>query len=437
LSFFGAHALAGGIGGAVGYLLGNAATGRAFNQEEFVLAVGMGVIMGMVGAADAWEARSCFAAGTPILMMIGYKLIEHIEVGDKILTRSDIDPLAPLQVTIVEAVFVRVGRIWDVHDGDQVIQTTGEHKFYVRDCGWVAVQDLKVGDEFISHDGQWTKVQKVYDTGNWETVYNIRVAECHTYFVGTPEWQFSVWAHNAYGDFAEELGIGRRSIKETEMYRRGVLNANDPEALNSIRSTLQRRGYSEEQVDGAMKVIEADAANPLTQLADLAYHHAAYDAINNPDYHGHTVEAALHIGPDGTITIKTAASGRRVSFDPVDYPSLRTQVALEDGRPPLTCGLPRAAQAVADAVNPQTRVAPSETTYVTDGGFRYNPDTGVLTYYPGCRNCGGITVDGYRIPGTIDNNPHLQRLQLPFGIPEGLQPEQRRAFQLPRHWEGE
>jgi len=38
----------------------------------------------------------------------------------------------------------------------------------------------------------------VVDTGRWETVYNITVAEWHTYFVGAPEWGFSAWAHNAY-----------------------------------------------------------------------------------------------------------------------------------------------------------------------------------------------------------------------------------------------
>ncbi len=28
-------------------------------------------------------------------------------------------------------------------------------------------------------------------------MYNVRVADHHTYFVGTDEWGFSVWAHNA------------------------------------------------------------------------------------------------------------------------------------------------------------------------------------------------------------------------------------------------
>jgi hypothetical protein len=37
----------------------------------------------------------------------------------------------------------------------------------------------------------------VFHTGCVETVYNVRVAEFSTYFVGGDEWGFSVWAHNA------------------------------------------------------------------------------------------------------------------------------------------------------------------------------------------------------------------------------------------------
>jgi hypothetical protein len=39
-------------------------------------------------------------------------------------------------------------------------------------------------------------VKGVEDTGEWATVYNLSVAECHTYFVGGSDWGFSVWAHN-------------------------------------------------------------------------------------------------------------------------------------------------------------------------------------------------------------------------------------------------
>src|SRR5262249_40864684 len=40
-------------------------------------------------------------------------------------------------------------------------------------------------------------VEGVEDTGEFATVYNLRVADFHTYFVGCDAWGFSVWAHNA------------------------------------------------------------------------------------------------------------------------------------------------------------------------------------------------------------------------------------------------
>jgi len=58
---------------------------------------------------------------------------------------------------------------------------------------------LRVGDALRSHDGQWLAVEGVRDTGREEVVYNGRVAEYHTYFVGDEGWGFSVWAHNSCG----------------------------------------------------------------------------------------------------------------------------------------------------------------------------------------------------------------------------------------------
>jgi hypothetical protein len=36
-------------------------------------------------------------------------------------------------------------------------------------------------------------------------VYNLRVADWHTYFVGCDEWGFSVWAHNADAVYLEQI----------------------------------------------------------------------------------------------------------------------------------------------------------------------------------------------------------------------------------------
>jgi hypothetical protein len=100
----------------------------------------------------------------------------------------------------VEEVFVRVGRVFHLHVGGRLIRTTAEHPFYARGRGWVAAGELRVGDELASHDGQWVAVEDRRDTGEVETVYNLRVADYHTYFVGCDEWGFSVWAHNTYID---------------------------------------------------------------------------------------------------------------------------------------------------------------------------------------------------------------------------------------------
>src|SRR5207247_2396476 len=59
--------------------------------------------------------------------------------------------------------------------------------------------ELKVGDRIATESGAWVAAGGVEDTGVWTTVYNLSVAEHHTYFVGMGEWGFSVWAHNATG----------------------------------------------------------------------------------------------------------------------------------------------------------------------------------------------------------------------------------------------
>src|SRR5689334_23206024 len=72
---------------------------------------------------------------------------------------------------------------------ERVIGTTPEHPFYVQGKGWTPVRALKQGDLIRTEDG-WVPVLGLRDTGQCETVYNWRVADFHTYFVGSREWGF-------------------------------------------------------------------------------------------------------------------------------------------------------------------------------------------------------------------------------------------------------
>ncbi len=50
----------------------------------------------------------------------------------------------------------------------------------------------------IRTDSGWQEVKEVVDTGRYEAVYNLRVADFHTYFVGEASWGYAAWAHNTY-----------------------------------------------------------------------------------------------------------------------------------------------------------------------------------------------------------------------------------------------
>ena len=80
--------------------------------------------------------------------------------------------------------------------GSAIIGTTAEHPFWVVGKGWINANELAPGDTLIGKDGQTVVISRVEDTGEWATVYNMRVADWHTYFVGAAEWGFSAMPVN-------------------------------------------------------------------------------------------------------------------------------------------------------------------------------------------------------------------------------------------------
>ncbi len=117
--------------------------------------------------------------------------------GDWVLAQDESDPEAIPTLRQVEEVFENQAQVMVLGLGGWTIETTPEHPFWVRDKGWTAAGEIEPGDELRSHDGQWIPLDSKLLTDNIVTVYNMRVAEDHTYFVGSPLWGFNVWAHNA------------------------------------------------------------------------------------------------------------------------------------------------------------------------------------------------------------------------------------------------
>ena len=181
---------------------------EAFSQGDMA-----GGILNSVAALGnaASMLRACFAAGTPIRTPDGHKNIEDLRPGDLVLARHEANPNGLVGSRVVEEVFSTVAPIFHLHVGGRVVRTTGEHPFYVVIKGWIAANALAIGDLLLSHDGQIVSVEDLLDTGEYEPVYNVRVAEYHTYFVGEVEWGWSAWAHNAC-DLSKIKSISRVDV---------------------------------------------------------------------------------------------------------------------------------------------------------------------------------------------------------------------------------
>jgi hypothetical protein len=100
--------------------------------------------------------------------------------------------------------------VWVTFQPERVIGTTEEHPFFVKDKGWTPAGELKEGDLLRTVDG-WVPVTGLEHTGRYETVYNLKVADYHTYFVGSKEWGFAVWAHNSCLD-VKPIGGGKYGL---------------------------------------------------------------------------------------------------------------------------------------------------------------------------------------------------------------------------------
>jgi hypothetical protein len=150
------------------------------------------------------HTRDCFAVVTPMLTPEGSKAIEEIVVGDLVLARDESDPKGVVQARVVEEVFVRTDRVLELRMKGRRIRTTRRHPFFVKDKGWVNAGGLVPGNRLSTHEGHWIAVEGVEDTNKDTTDYNVRVAKSHTYFLGCPEWGWSVWAHNRYSSRVED-----------------------------------------------------------------------------------------------------------------------------------------------------------------------------------------------------------------------------------------
>ena len=183
--------------------------------------------------------------------------MEDFRVGDRVLSRDEFDSTGAIEAKVVEEIFVHQALAWHLHVGGQTIRTTAEHPFWIEGKGWLAVNQLVIGDRLLSSDGTGIEIEDLLDTGEWETVYNPRVSDHHTYFVGTAEWGWAAWAHNAY-NLNSNGAISKFGIYEIKingvLYKVGKADMNRITQSSGLPTRLHQQIRKLEQQHGKANV---------------------------------------------------------------------------------------------------------------------------------------------------------------------------------------
>ena len=194
--------------------------GHVLQTLDIFVPCAIGRTRGKPTAADPEGHPRPGAIGTKLLTPQGSKRIEEFVVGDKILSRPEGGPDWDVTVQVVEEVFVLTAQVVSLRVNGQVIRTTLEHLFWVDGQGWLPAGLLRAGDLLSSHDGRWVAVDEVVNTGEWETVYNVRVRGDHTYFVGCDEWGVQrLGAQQVLVSWNRQCECGQNPCKWTESGR--------------------------------------------------------------------------------------------------------------------------------------------------------------------------------------------------------------------------
>ncbi len=125
--------------------------------------------------------HSCLVAGTPIWTEQGLVPIEQIQPGDRVLAKHVETGELAYKVVLHTTVRSPVP-ITKFHVSDDTIQASGGHHFWVSGSGWRKMRELAVEQPLHTATG----ALRITSLESAETapVYNLVVADFHTYFVG-------------------------------------------------------------------------------------------------------------------------------------------------------------------------------------------------------------------------------------------------------------
>lgn len=177
-------------------------------------------------AQEACENGKCFVAGTLISTPYGLIPIEQIKAGDTVFSFDEDTEI--VSENTVEEVFVReTTELVNINVGSEAIRSTPDHPFYVPKKGFTNAAELRAGDLLLSINGDYVIIEKIQREilESPITVYNFRVSNNHTYFVGTKQLgvhnaQYSSEVQSRINDILQDAKPGRSTKGHTTQWEK-------------------------------------------------------------------------------------------------------------------------------------------------------------------------------------------------------------------------
>jgi hypothetical protein len=167
---------------------------KLYNAFQFTVSA-VAVFTG--GFTKGMKNPVCFVAGTMVFTAAGVVAIENIRAGDKVIS-TNADTFETAEKNVLKTYIRKTTELVHLTVNGELISTTSEHPFYVKDVGFVNAGELRVGSEVVNSNGNILLVEniKIELAENPVTVYNFQVENFHTYHVGNN----GVLVHNASYD---------------------------------------------------------------------------------------------------------------------------------------------------------------------------------------------------------------------------------------------
>jgi len=128
----------------------------------------------------------CFSGDTLVATKDGEQAIETIEAGDEVWAADPITGERKLSRVVARTMSIATALLV-LNIGGEEVQATETHPFQVVGQGMTAAGNLKVGDKIERKDGESAEVESIALKVGSFPVYNLEVADAHTYFVGQQE----------------------------------------------------------------------------------------------------------------------------------------------------------------------------------------------------------------------------------------------------------